>query len=76
MSLDMDDDELNALIGDEAADLIVCGGSHVPFERIVADTHIINVGCVGDRPTPGVAYATLLETLPMGVQVTPFVVEL
>jgi predicted phosphodiesterase len=76
MSIDMDDDEINALIGDEAADVIVCGASHVPFERIVADTHIINVGCVGERPTEGVAHATLLETLTMGVQVTPFTVEL
>ncbi|HEX2880522.1 MAG TPA: metallophosphoesterase family protein [Polyangiaceae bacterium] len=76
MSIDMDDDEINALIGDEAADLIVCGASHVPFERVVADTQIVNVGCVGDRPTPGIAHATLIETLPMGVQITPFVVEL
>jgi predicted phosphodiesterase len=76
MSIDMDDDEINALIGDEAADLIVCGASHVPFERIVADTQIVNVGCVGDRPTPGIAHATLIETLPMGLQITPFVVEL
>jgi predicted phosphodiesterase len=76
MSIDMDDDEINALIGDEAADLIVCGASHVPFERVVADTQIVNVGCVGDRPTPGVAHATLIETLPMGVQISPFIVEL
>ena len=28
---DMTDDEMLALIGDDPADLIVCGGSHVPF---------------------------------------------
>lgn len=45
---DMDDDELSALIGDDPCDVIVCGGSHVPFEREVGGVRIINVGSVGE----------------------------
>ena len=32
MTHDMSDEELSALIGDDPADLIVCGMSHVPFD--------------------------------------------
>jgi len=47
---DMTDEEVLALIGDDPADVIVCGMSHVPFDRMVADVRIINVGSVGDAP--------------------------
>lgn len=76
MSFDMDDVELNALLGDDPADLVVCGGSHVPFERRIGDVRIINVGSVGDSPTPGYANATLIETSPLGITVDQFDVEL
>src|SRR5258708_35916007 len=49
-SHEMSDDELNALIADEPADIIVCGASHVPFDRQVGDTRIVNVGSVGHAP--------------------------
>lgn len=45
---EMDEEELSALIGDDPCDVIVCGGSHVPFERQVGDVRIINVGSVGE----------------------------
>ncbi|EYF01562.1 metallophosphoesterase family protein [Chondromyces apiculatus] len=48
---DMTDQEILALIGDDPADVILCGGSHVPFDRTVADVRIINVGSVGDAPS-------------------------
>ncbi|AKT39005.1 metallophosphoesterase family protein [Chondromyces crocatus] len=48
---DMSDQEMLALIGDDPADIIVCGGSHVPFDRTVADVRIINVGSVGEAPS-------------------------
>lgn len=76
MSVEMDDDELNALLGDDPADIIVCGGSHVPFTRVVSEAQIVNVGCVGDRPTEGFANATLIETLTMGVGIEQFVIDL
>jgi len=68
----MTDDELNALLGDDPADVVVCGMSHLPFERILGDVHIINVGSVGEAPVGGqqaVAHATWIESSPMGIQV-------
>jgi predicted phosphodiesterase len=76
MTFDMDDEELNALLGDDPADLVICGGSHVPFERRIGDVRIINVGSVGESPTPGVANATLIETSPLGITVDQFEVEI
>ncbi len=65
LSHDMSDDELSALIGDDPADLVICGGSHVPFDRTVSGVRIINVGSVGEAPTAGRsdahADATLIE---------------
>ncbi len=65
---DMEDDEVLALLGDEPADVVVCGGSHVPFERYLEPTRIIAVGSVGEAPTPGVTHAAILETSSSGVQ--------
>lgn len=47
---ELDDDELLALIEDDPADVVVCGGTHVPFERRVGDIQVINVGSVGAAP--------------------------
>ncbi|MBC7858370.1 MAG: metallophosphoesterase, partial [Burkholderiaceae bacterium] len=51
--------------GDDPADLVICGGSHVPFDRTVSGVRIINVGSVGEAPTAGRsdahADATLIE---------------
>jgi putative phosphoesterase len=75
MSAEMDDDEINALIGDDPADVIVCGGSHVPFVRQLDEIRIVNVGSVGASPTPGVANATIIESSPLGVDIRPFDVD-
>jgi len=73
LSEDLTDEEVNALIGDDPADVIVCGMSHVPFERILGDIHVINVGSVGEAPIGGgpqaVAHATWIESSPMGITV-------
>lgn len=48
---DMTDQEISALMGDDPADIVVCGGSHVPFERALGEgdgVRIINVGSVGE----------------------------
>lgn len=73
---DMDDDELLALLGDEPGDLVVCGGSHVPFDREVADVRILNVGSVGEAPGGGHASAVIIEATTLGIDVRPFTVEL
>jgi predicted phosphodiesterase len=75
-SIDMTDEELLALMGDEAGDVIICGGSHVPFDRTVADVRIVNVGSVGDAPGGGYANGTLITTLPTGIVVRQLAVEL
>lgn len=75
MTIDMDDEELNALLGDDPADVVVCGASHVPFQRQLGDVRIVNVGSVGEAPTEGFAHATLIEALPFEVRVTQHDVE-
>ncbi len=73
---DLDDDEINALLGDDPADVIVCGMSHVPFVREVGDVTVINVGSVGDAPGGGVAHATFIDASPRGIVIDPIVVPL
>ncbi len=59
---DMTDDEVRRLLGDDPADIVVCGASHVPFDRTVMDVRIIGVGSVGQAPgVPPSAHATFIE---------------
>ena len=46
----MTDDEIDALLGDDCGDVIVCGMSHTPFHRVIGDVHVINVGSIGEAP--------------------------
>jgi hypothetical protein len=81
ITFDMSDEEVDALIGDDPADVIVCGMSHTPFHRMVGDIHVINVGSIGEAPdglsappaaggpTPLVAHATWIESTPQGISV-------
>ena len=75
---DMNDEEVNALLGDDPADVVVCGASHVPFDRMVGGVRVVNVGSVGEAPGAGVriAHATWIESTPRGIQVEPIVVPL
>jgi predicted phosphodiesterase len=75
-SADMTDEEMHALVGDDPADVIVCGGSHVPFHRQLDGVHIVNVGSVGESPDPKMAHATLIDAGPFGVSLEQFDVEL
>lgn len=50
LSHDMSDDEIRRLLGDDPADVVVCGGSHVPFDRTVMEVRIVGVGSVGEAP--------------------------
>ena len=79
MTHDMTDEELNALIGDDPADVVVCGASHVPFDRTVGGVRVVNVGSVGEAPTnegPRVAHATWIESTPRGLDVHQTVISL
>jgi hypothetical protein len=46
----MSDEEVLSLLGDDPADVVICGGSHVPFDRMVGGVRVINVGSVGEAP--------------------------
>ena len=88
---DMSDQGLEDLVGGDAASIILCGGSHVPFDRTLVrrsppaglpeQVRIINVGSVGEAPAadeqPGrFAHATFVESTAGGVEVEQFVVPL
>jgi predicted phosphodiesterase len=75
---DMSDEEISALLADDPADVVVCGASHVPFDRVVSGVRVINVGSVGEAPAGGsrVAHATWIETTPGGLRVETIVVGL
>jgi predicted phosphodiesterase len=82
---DMSDEEIEALLGwsgsttsggPKPADVVVCGMSHVPFEREVLGCRIVNVGSVGEAPGAHVAHATWIESTPAGVHVEQIAVPL
>jgi hypothetical protein len=80
----MTDEEMRALIGTEPPDLIVCGGSHVPFDRTVeiaggSSVRIVNVGSVGEALDAGSARhanATFLDFSSGRLDVEQFIVPL
>lgn len=91
LSHEMDDATLAFMLGEEEADVVVCGGSHVPFDRVVArriegevlETRIINLGSVGEAPgadgappSTRFAHATFVESDDNGIHVEQFVVPL
>jgi len=60
MSHDMEDEELMALVAGDPADIVVCGASHVPFQRDVDGVRVVNVGSVGAAPEGAVAHYTII----------------
>ena len=83
ISHDMSDEEIMALVGDAPAAVILCGMTHVPFDRTISDLRVIGLGSVGEAPAgvsprdmPLVAHATWIESTPTGVLVEPIVVPL
>jgi predicted phosphodiesterase len=72
LSEDLTEEEIETLVGDDPAAVVVCGMSHVPFERVLNGVHVINVGSVGEAPVgggPAVAHATWIESSPSGITV-------
>jgi predicted phosphodiesterase len=69
ISHDLDDDEVLALLNDDPADIIVCGSTHVPFQRTVEEYHIVNVGSVGAAPEGQVAHYTVLTPRMSGADI-------
>lgn len=76
LSAEMDDDEMSQLLGDDCGDLVICGGSHVPFDRSIGDVRILNVGSVGEAPSGEYAHAAIVETTALGIAIHPLNVRL
>ncbi len=60
ISHDLTDEEILPLLADDPADIIVCGSTHVPFQRTLGEYHVVNVGSVGAAPESGIAHYTVL----------------
>lgn len=60
ISHDLEDEEILALLADDPADIVVCGASHVPFQRDLDGVRVINVGSVGAAPEGNVAHYTVI----------------
>ena len=69
ISHDLTDEEIVPLLAEDPADIIVCGSTHVPFQRTVGEYHVVNVGSVGAAPEPGVAHYTVLTPRMSGADV-------
>jgi predicted phosphodiesterase len=48
---DLNEEEVSALLGTDPADVVVCGGSHVPFLHEVGGIRVVGVGSVGEAAT-------------------------
>ena len=69
ISHDLSDEEILALLDDDPADIIVCGATHVPFQRTIGDYHVVNVGSVGAAPEGQVAHYTVLTPKMSGADI-------
>ena len=69
ISHDLTDEEILPLLADDPADIIVCGATHVPFQRTLGEYHIVNVGSVGAAPEGGIAHYTVLRPRMSGAEI-------
>jgi hypothetical protein len=85
LTCDMPDGVLEDLLGEDPTSLVLCGGSHVPFDRTIdrptGAVRIINLGSVGEAPRedgvePRFAHATFVESTDSGIEVEQFIVPL
>jgi predicted phosphodiesterase len=60
MGHDLDDEELLTLLGGDPADVVVCGATHVPYDREVDGVRVVNVGSVGAAPEGRVGHFSIL----------------
>jgi predicted phosphodiesterase len=69
ISYELTDEEIIELLNDDPADIIVCGSTHVPFQRTVGEYHIVNVGSVGAAPEGRIAHYTVLTPRMSGADI-------
>jgi predicted phosphodiesterase len=64
----MSDDELEAAT-DDPADLVACGGGHIPFMRVLEMNRVVGLGAVGMAPEGRVAHFMVLRPRMDGAEV-------
>ncbi len=72
---DLGDDEVLALVADDPADIIACGGAHVPFLRDFGELRVVGLGSVGESPEGRVAHYTVMSPRPEGTMLEQTWVE-
>lgn len=65
----MEDDTIEHLVHTTAAEIVVCGASHVPFRRDLEQHTVISVGSLGASPTRGVAHYCVMTPRMDGLEV-------
>ncbi len=75
MSHDLDDDELYQLLAGDPADVVICGASHVAFQRELDGVRVIGVGSVGASPEGAIAHYTVVTPRVDGMLVEQAFVE-
>ncbi|MGB0679394.1 MAG: metallophosphoesterase family protein [Polyangiales bacterium] len=76
LSADLSDARMEALIAGDSADIIICGASHVPFERRLSEHLVVGVGSVGAAPGGQHADYAIVDTCPTGHRIALQWVEL
>jgi predicted phosphodiesterase len=72
---DMDEDEARVMLDDDPADVVACGATHVPFDRMVDEVRVVNVGSVGQSPEGRIAHYTVILPRMDGTEVEQTWVE-
>jgi predicted phosphodiesterase len=72
---ELTDEEMLVLLDDDPADIIVCGSTHVPFQRSLPDVLVVNVGSVGQAPEGRFAHFTILTPGYEGAQIEQTCIE-
>lgn len=72
---ELDDEEMLASLADDPADIVVCGGTHVPFIRNLGQVQVVNVGSVGEAPEGRYAHYTVITPQTNGADASQDYVE-
>lgn len=64
------DQEIEALLCDDPADIFICGASHVPMIRVIEEIEVCNVGSVGESPEGPNAHYTVVAPRINGATLT------
>lgn len=75
ISHELGDEEILELLDDDPADIVVCGGTHVPFLRVIDEVEVCNVGSVGEAPEGRNAHYSVIAPRTNGATITQHFIE-